>query len=376
MSLIQSAEAVGCAAIRLTTDGSTPLSVQLYDVTAYGGSVGGTPANGYWGNGAVYLINPTYCHLEEVYHFGIGGADSANSELISSGFTIIANDPGSSTFFTNMKNCFGNGSNYGVYFSTQSNPGIEGVFMDSCNFNSCNTGIRAEAPAGAYHPPQYVFDKCQIEFLKFGLSVENIAKLVISDSLFFADPTADIADTAIYINNTYGVHVNNCTIEARPVHTKMYGVYLAGDSKNAVVHNNSLDTPNVGIVFDNAVSNSRQNANDQLGSGDLLVDVSSNAATNLGKTTLANPGETYSEDGVNEKWGSVIITTTTGGAFTYNFSTQFKNTCLTAIACNGDNSAGTESCNLTSYNQSGINGVFAGAPSGVARKVNFFAKGY
>jgi hypothetical protein len=378
MTLVQNSVASSGAAIVVYGAGSTPMSFVGEDITAFGGSVGGTPSAGYWGGGAVSLYNPTYPRLKDIYFFGIGGNPSVSSNnLINAAYTITA-DNGKGAFMANFKNCFANGCNQAWSLVSNSNPGIEGVFFDSCNAVSVNTAVVIASNAGGgYLPPQYVLEKCQFEFLNIGISATSIDKLTVSDSLFYDQGSVQTAAVGILCTNCTNTKVHDCDIIAQPGNTGMAAVTISGTSSGALIHDLAVNTPHAAVATFDSASRVRAYGIQQSGAGQIFQN-SSSSPTNFGNVTVNNPGKHWSPSGVAEKFGSTVVTTDAAGNFTVSYDEAFPNAALTVVACNGDSGTSILPVIVTQsgVTTSGFSGKFQGATSAATVRVNWIAKGY
>ena len=368
------------AAITINSSGASPKSVVLKEITAYGGSVGGTAANGYWGKGLCYLKDPVYPQITECYFFGVGGASSVTkSNLISSAFLVESTIGG--VFFCNFFNCFANNINNGIWLVTHSNPGIEGTFINSCNFNSCNIGIYAQANdsgVSAYYPPQVFIHNSQIEYMQRGIYINHHGKVDISDNLIYSDPTADDAINHVLLTDVESFDIHDNFMEGRAEDTGENGIEVTGASVNGRVHHNHIQIPSgkFGIVFSGTASNCRQNDNIILGGGAEYANTSSNAGTNTSSTYESN-GEVSTSlgHGYVQKMGSKTVTLSTGGAFSLAFEVPFPNSIICVVGVNGDSSASQTSMIITSKTQSLITGYFINGTSGLSVRVDYIATG-
>lgn len=377
MTLTQNSVASSGAAILVYGAGSTPLSFEGQDITAYGGSVGGSASDGYWGGGAVSLVNPTYARLTDIYFFGIGGTPSTSANnLINAAYTVTATN-GKGSFMTNFKNCFANGCNQAWSLVSNANPGIEGVFFDSCNAVAVNNGIVIACTAGGgYLPPQYVVQKCQFEFLGIGISATSIDKLTVCDSLFY-DYTTGTSTAGIICTNCTNTKVHDSDIVARPGNAAMEGVAISGTSAGALIHDLSVNTPQAAVVTFNSASNVRSYAIQQVGAGAVFTNAASGSG-NFGNVTVANPGKQWTPSGIAEKFGSSVVTTDAAGNFTVSYDEAFPTAAITVVACNGDTGVSLLPVLVTAsgVNTTGFTGRFQGASSAITARVNWIAKGY
>lgn len=366
------------ACIQVNFNKSSPKSLIMVDCSGYGGAVGGTASNGYWGDGLLVTKDPVYPIFEHCYFFGIGGATSvAKSNLIQSAFRITSSG---GVFFSNFRNCFANNVNNGVWLQSTSSPGIEGTFIESCNFNSCNVGVSADGSlsgAGDYYPPQVFINNSQIEYIQRAVGINHHSKVDIRGCLFYADPTADVAVTHVLLTNVNSAIITDNYMESRPIHTGVDGVVINGNSSYVQVKNNQIQIPtgHYAIVFSDSSNNCKHSGNTVLG-GSLCANISSSAATNTQDAYNANGQlSTNLPDGTIMKAGSSIVTTTTGGAFSLNFTSPLPTANLTVVACNGDNGAGAYEVRLTAKSLTGFTGVCVGAASGLSLRVNWTALG-
>lgn len=367
-------------AITVHSSGASPKSVVLKEVTAYGGAVGGTAANGYWGKGLCYLKDPVYPQLTECYFFGVGGVSSVTkSNLIASAFLVESTLGG--VFFCNFFNCFANNINNGIWLITHTNPGIEGTFINSCNFNSCNIGIYAQAQesgVSAYFPPQVFIHNSQIEYMQRGIYINHHGKVDISDNLIYADPTSDDAINHILLSDVESFDVHDNFLEGRSTDTGENGIEVTGDSINGRVHDNHIQIPSgkFGVVFAGSSSNCTQYRNTILGGGSEYANTSTNAKTNT-SSTYETGGEVSTDigHGYIQKMGSKTVTLGTGGAFSVNFNVAFPNGIISVIAVNGDSGASQTSVIVTSRSNAGFTGFFINGTSGISARVDYTVVG-
>lgn len=366
------------AAINIVSDGSSPKSVVLREISAYGGSVGGTPANGYWRDGLAYLTDPTYPVLEDCFFFGVGGTASVSaSSNITAAFTILAkNTP---VFFSNFFNCFGNGSNIGIYLVTQREPGIEGTVIDGCNLNTCNTGIAADATGSGnlnYIPPQIFIQNSQIEYLQRGVNINHYGKIIISGSLIYADPVANVALQHILLTDVESADISHNFMESRPVHTNVDGVVVNGASVNVRVKDNQIQIPSgkFAVVFGGATTNSRQSGNSVL-QGNAYANTSSNKTNNTPEGYAVSGHYSHQAGDYTEKFGSIAVSLGSGGSFSVSFPAGYNNNNLTTVVSNGNQAAGAEYPVVTSKTKTGFTGFFVNGTSGTSRQLDYISKG-
>lgn len=366
------------AAINLVFNKASPKSLILRDVSGYGPAVGGTASNGYWGDGLVVAKDPVYPLFEHCYFFGVGGTETVSkSSLISSGYRIECSG---GVFFCNFRNCFANNVNNGIWLVTTSNPGIEGTFIEGCNFNGCNIGVNYEGENSgnaAYYPPQLFINNTQIEYLQRGVYVQHAGKVDLRGCLLYADPQNDVALTHVLLTGVESAIISENTMESRPVHTQCDGVSVNGASVNIQVKDNQIKVPaaKFAVVFGGASSNCRQSGNIVL-SGNEYSNTSTNAATNTTETYNINGERSVTlQGGVVMKSGSRTVTLTSGGGFTFNWVVAFPNSVTTCTITNGDSAASAASPSVTTLNASGIVGVFSGASSGTTVRVNYIVIG-
>ena len=366
-------------AVTAVFDRSAPKSLIFQDVSAYGGAVGGTAADGYWGGGLCRAKDPVYPIYEHCYFFGIGGPEAVDkSNLIPSGFLIESTN---GVFFNNFRNCFVNNVNNAIWFRTLSTPGIEGSFIESCNFNGVNTGVRYEgydSGNNGYFPPQLFINNSQIEYLQRAVSVHKAGKVSIRGNLFYADPLNDVALTHVLLEDVESAIITDNYMETRPVHTQCDGVYVAGASQNIQVYNNHIKIPTgkYAVVFGGSSSNCSQSNNLVLG-GKEYANTSTNKATNTAENYVIN-GErsTVLPDGSIMKSGSRVVTLGANGSFTVDWVSPFPNGINTCLPHNGDSDASTGAVTPTVFNVTGMTGVVAGGTSGSSARINYMAVGF
>ncbi|QXG07544.1 hypothetical protein [Erwinia phage Pecta] len=366
------------ACIEVNFNSGSPKSLIMVDCSGYGAAVGGTAANGYWGNGLIVTKDPVYPIFEHCYFFGIGGATSvAKSNLIQSGFRITSSG---GVFFSNFRNCFANNVNNGVWLMSTSSPGIEGTCIESCNFNSCNIGVYAQGElsgVGAYYPPQVFINNSQIEYIQRAVAINHHSRVDIRGCLFYADPTADVALTHLLLSNVNNAIVTDNHMESRPVHTALDGVVVNGTSSYVQVKNNQIKTPtsHYAIVFSDSSSNCTHSGNTATG-GALYINNSSNAGTNSQvEYNASGQVSTNLQGGVIMKAGSSVLTLGAGGTFTIAFTQAFPSTNISTVVSNGDINSSMANVVISGRNNSGFSGTFIGASSGTAVRVNFYAIG-
>lgn len=365
-------------AISAVFNRGSPKSLMLSDVSGYGGAVGGVAANGYWGNGLVVAKDPVYPILENCYFFGIGGAeDVAKSNLINSAYRVECTN---GVFFTNMRNCFANNVNNGIWLVTTSVPGIEGTYIESCNLNGVNVGINYEGQNSGnngYFPPQLFINNSQIEYLQRGAYVQHAGKVYIRGNLFYADPLKDVALTHILLTDVESAIISENTMESRPIHTQCDGVVANGASTNIQVKDNQIKVPtgHFGVVFSGSSSNCRQTGNIVL-LGSEYSNSSSNAASNTSQAYKINSEKSSPlGGGAIMKSGSRTVTLGAGGGFTLNWVAPFPNSVNTCVVSSGDSVASSAAVSINTLNSAGIVGVFAGGTSGTTVRINYIAVG-
>lgn len=366
-------------AVKVVFNRASPKSLIFQDVSAYGGSVGGVAANGYWAGGLCQAKDPVYPIYEHCYFFGIGGPESvAKSNLITSSFLIQSSN---GIFFNNFRNCFANNVNNAVWFITKSTPGIEGTYVESCNFNGVNIGVMYEAQDSGnagYYPPQLFINNTQIEYLQRAVSVRKAGKFSSRGNLFYADPLNDEALTHILLTDVESAIITDTYMETRPVHTKCDGVVLAGACVNVQVRNNHIKIPanRYAVVFGGTSSNCKQTGNLVLG-GNEYANTSTNKASNTAENYVIN-GErsTVLPDGSVMKAGSRVVTLGTGGSFTLNWVSPFPNGINTCLPHNGDSAVSTGAVTPTVFNATGMTGVVSGGTSGSSARINYMAVGF
>lgn len=370
--------AASVPAVKCTFDGSSPKSLIMTDCSCYGGSVGGTESNGYWKGGFVIAKDPVYPVFKDLFFFGIGGTASvAKSNKIESVYRVTSSD---GVFFTNFFNCFGNNANIGIHLVTLSNPGIEGSVIQSCNFNSVNVGVFIDASGSgvsAYFPPQVFILNSQFEFLQRGVNCDHCGKVIIGDCLFYTDPTADDALTAILLTDVQEFFVRNNFIDTRNSDTGHTGIVVTGASINGIIHDNLflMVGSEYAISVTGTSSNIRQHNNYIRGNNNLYSNTSSNKATNTSEPySFANESSHQSGEYI-EKFGSRALTLGADGSFTVNFIVAFPTSALTIVACNGNGAAGTQSVVIDILNATGFTGRFVGGTPGTARQLNYIVKG-
>ncbi|WP_342753730.1 glycosyl hydrolase family 28-related protein [Pantoea sp. MBD-2R] len=366
-------------AIKVTCNSGSPKSIILKEINAFGSAVGGTASAGYWGDGLAVLVNPVYPVIENCYFFGIGGATSvAKSNLINSGFRIDAKQ---GVFFANFRNCFANNVNNGIWLRSSGTPGIEGAIISECNMNSTNIGVNAQALAAdtgnsSYYPPQLFIDKSQFEYIQRGVSANHLAMLSITNSLFYADATADSAINHITITDVNHSVVSDNFMESRPIHTSINGVSVVGSSSYVDVHNNYIKVPAgaYGVVFAGTSSYCKQKDNIVLG-GSEYANTSSNSATNTAIAYDLNGESSYSVGKYIKKSGSKTAALGTGGSFSISFGAPFPNSIVSIVAVNGDSGSSQVPVIITSRTASGFTGFFVNGSSGVNARVDYEATG-
>ena len=365
--------------LSITNQGS-PKNATFVDVNGFGGAVGGTAANGYWGDGLIVLNFPVYPIFQNCQFYGIGGAASVTkSDLINSAYRIFTT-AGRGVFFSNFFNCFANNVKNGIWLQTYGNPGIEGTFINSCNFNSCNVGVYAEGQSSgvsAYYPPEVVIQNSQIEYLQRGIYINHHGKVTITGSLLYADPTADVALQHILLVDVEGAIVQNNFMESRPVHTSCEGVEVHGASFNIQVKDNTIQVPSAsyGIVFSGSTYNARHSGNMVL-IGKHYANVSTNKVSNTPEEyTLSGERSVVIGSKTIMKTGSKVVTLGAGGTFTLNYQVAFPNSFSTVVACNGDVVASGGAVSLGTANVTGFQGVLAGGSSGAPARINYVAYG-
>lgn len=366
-------------AIKAYFNKGSPKSLLLQDVSAYGGAVGGTAANGYWKDGLIVARDPVYPVFEHCYFFGIGGTETvAKSNLINSAYRIECTG---GVFFNNFRNCFANNVNNAVWFLTTSTPGIEGSFVESCNFNGVNVGVLYEGQNSgnsAYFAPQLFINNSQIEYLQRAISVNHAGKVSIRGNLLYADPGNDVALTHILLTDVESAIITDNYMETRPVHTHCDGVVVTGSSVNVQVRDNHIKIPsaNYAVVFSGACSNCKQASNLVLG-GNAYANTSSAAATNTPENYMTNGERSIAmPDGTVMKTGSRVVTLGTGGTFTLNWVKAFPNGIVSAIPHSGDSAVSTAPVTPSVFNATGMTGVVTGAASGSNVRINYMAVGY
>lgn len=365
-------------AMNLVFNKASPKSLIMRDVSGYGPAVGGDPANGYWGDGLVVAKDPVYPIFEHCYFFGIGGDSSVSkSNLINSAYRVTSSG---GVFFCNFRNCFANNINNAIWLITLSNPGIEGTFIESCNFNSCNVGVAYEGQnsgSSGYYPPQLFINNSQFEFLQRGVSVQHASKVEIRGNLFYSDPTTNDAITHILLTDCNVAIVSENMMETRSVDVQADGVVCSGSSSYVDVKDNYIDvtTGHYGVVFAGSSSNCRQSGN-RVKNGNEYANTSSNSSTNTaesyingGERSISMPG------GLVMKSGSRTVTLGAGGTFSLNWISGFPNTITTCTLTSGDSAASATSPAITTLSGTGVTGVFSGVASGVSVRVNYIALG-
>lgn len=366
------------AAIQVAFNKASPKSLVLEDVSAYGGAVGGTVANGYWGDGLIVAQDPVYPIFENCYFFGIGGATSVTkSNLINSAYRITSTG---GIFFSNFRNCFANNINNAVWLITSSVPGIEGTFIESCNFNSANIGVFAEAQNSGnngYFPPQLFINNSQIEYVQRGIGVNHYGKVSIRGNLLYADPSADVALNHVLLTSVESAIVTDNYMESRPVHTQVDGVVLAGECRHAQVKNNQIQIPagKFAVVFGGSSYQCFHSGNHVIG-GNLYANTSTNSTQNTASSYVGTEESSVSLDGgFVLKAGSKVVTLGAGGSFTVNWIERFQNQCLSVTATSGDAAAVSGAISIGTYNVTGFTGFITGGTSGTQARINYTTLG-
>lgn len=369
------------ACITVFTTQTSPKNSTFIDVHGYGGAVGGTAANGYWAGGLVQLNYPVYPIFRDCHFYGIGGTpDVDKSNLIPSAYRIYSSNA-KAVFFANFFNCFANNIGSGILLQTFGVPGIEGTFINSCNFNSCNIGVNATAESSGnngYYPPQICIQNSQIEYLQRGIQINHHGKVTITGSLLYADPEKDVAIQHILLIDVESAIIQNNFMESRPVHTKCEGVQVTGASSNIQVKDNQIQIPSghFGVIFAGTTRNSLQSGNIIIG-GSEYVNSSSNAATNTAESYEGTDQSSYQTGKYIEKSGSVIASVDSTGVGTINYTKPFPNKIISLILTNGDSGnpgGASNGVEIQTSNQTGFVFKYEAAAAGT-RRVNFIAKG-
>lgn len=365
-------------AVKAYFNKASPKSLIMIECSAYGDAVGGTASNGYWGDGLVVTKDPVYPIFENNYFFGVGGDTSVEkSNLINSAYRIESTG---GIFFANFRNCFANNINNSIWLITSSVPGIEGTFIESCNFNSTNIGVFAEAGNSGnagYFPPQIFINNTQIEYVQRGVAVSHHGKVSIRGCLFYADPSADVALTHVLLNNVESAIITDSYMESRPVHTQVDGVVLAGECRHVQVKNNQIQIPTgkFAVVFGGSSYQCFHSGNHVIG-GNLYANTSTNSTQNTASSYVGTEESSVSLDaGFVLKGGSKVVTLGAGGSFTVNWIERFQNQCLSVTATSGDAAAVSGAISIGTYNVTGFTGFITGGTSGTQARINYTTLG-
>jgi hypothetical protein len=221
----------------------------------------------------------------------------------------------------------------GILIDSNASPGIEGVYVESCDFVGNNYGVAHQnGNTTGYKPPQFVVSNCHAECHISAVFSFNITSVLISNCLFYAANGYDLSPAIVDIRGADGGKVHDCIIYARPTNLSANAIRIV-DSSNIEIHNIQTSTRATGVNFTGSLLGSGHRARDvqQIGSGAAVSDTTPSA--NTINQVNSNSTSTWVSTPVGHQmlYGAYTATTDVTGAIRVTYPKRF-NTFFSVIA--------------------------------------------
>ena len=191
---------------------------------------------------------------------------------VQHGFTFYSPNNSNKSFVFYFDNCNVSAIRNAIYVNIAGPPGnsgsIEGMTFHNCTGRTCTDHwLRSDMPAsaGAWNPPYYIFDKCNMQAATGIISATGgIAELHVQDCLFyFEPPVSGGGQTAM---NSIEVSVNGAYIRNNSFITFagaeiLSFINIAAGSHNAAIEGNTFLISDPSVTLTAGITNAASNVN-------------------------------------------------------------------------------------------------------------------
>jgi len=353
------------AAIRFKSDGIVQGSLKVEDVLIRGENTD----THYWSDG-IFSKNAVAPTFENVNIYGISNATSTERTSATDSGIFCTADTGAVIY--NFEKVFVIDYSTGLSIKATSNPSIEGVRINRCDFVFVGFGIDIDfsGSAGGYKPPQFYITETHSEFIFAAVRLNSVKYANVTNNLFFGAPGEDLATVCVLLQDCENSELSDNSMQSRPANTSLSGIQFS-DCSDCSAKNNQGELSGNLIEFTGSTDSCVEIGNKQTGAGGYSTDSSS--GVNQGGKLIEADGYEWTSSGVLSQWGESSGTTDANGDLTINYPRQF-NTVFVVVPSNGNGGAGTEPAILMSQNNTGFVVRFPGA-NAVARSCSWTARG-